>query len=63
MNSRGILPTIFKISEEEINAVMKAYRTYTETTDATLRPLAVNSLMRYSVDEVIRKIKESPAIL
>ena len=62
---RGILPTIHKIPEGDISAVISAYRAAVDTkaTDAWLRPYAVNSLIYLSRDEVLRRIKESPAEL
>ncbi len=56
----GIIPTIFKISESDIQEVIAVFREVTNSTEEDLRPFAVNSLVRFSKDEVIRRLKEPP---
>ena len=61
----GIIPTLYNISDEDITAVIQAYRGAigTKATDEELRPYAVNSLIGRSRHEAIQKIQESPALL
>ena len=63
--TRGLIPFLYDISEEDIESVVNFYRYKVTTTLSAkqLRPYAINSLVRFSKKDVLRKIAESPAKL